>query len=114
MKIRTGDQVIVIAWKNKGEKSKVVKVLTRTHRVIVEGVNMVTRNYKKMWTQAGGSIQKENPIDVSNVMLICPFTSKPTRVWFIIIEDKSWRKKFRFSKTALKTKWGEAKDYIIK
>jgi large subunit ribosomal protein L24 len=48
------------------------------------------------------------------VMLVCPFTSKPTRVWFVTIADKSWSKKYRFSKVALKAKGGEAKDYIIK
>ena len=51
---------------------------------------------------------------VSNVMLVCPFTSKPTRVWFVEVSDKSGSKKFRFSKAALKAKWGESKDYIIK
>jgi large subunit ribosomal protein L24 len=50
------------------------------------------------------------------LMLICPFTEKPTRVWFVNIKakwDAKW-KKFRYSKKALKEKWGEAKDYIVK
>jgi large subunit ribosomal protein L24 len=47
-------------------------------------------------------------------MIVCPFTSKPTRVGYVFIEDKSSTKKFRFSKNALKVKGGEAKDYIIK
>jgi large subunit ribosomal protein L24 len=47
-------------------------------------------------------------------MLVCPFTSKPTRVGYVFIEDKSSTKKFRYSKAALKAKGGEAKDHIIK
>lgn len=114
MKIRKGDKVLVISGKDKTKEWKVLKVLTKTGKVIVEWVNLVTRNYKKMWTTPGQSVKKESPIDISNVMLVCPFTSKPTRVWFVIINDKSWSKKFRFSKAALKAKWGEPKDYIIK
>jgi hypothetical protein len=47
-------------------------------------------------------------------MLICPFTKKPTRVWFVFVKEKSVVKKFRFSKAALKANWWEAKDYIIR
>jgi large subunit ribosomal protein L24 len=47
-------------------------------------------------------------------MLICPFTNKPTRIGFVKVEEKWKTKKFRFSKKALKEKWGEAKNYIIK
>lgn len=114
MKIRKDDMVLVISWKDKAKQGKVLKVLTRSHRVVVEGVAMVTRNYKKMGGQPGQSIQKESSIDVSNVMLVCPFTSKPTRIWYVTVSDKSGSKKFRFSKVALKTKGWEAKDYIIK
>jgi hypothetical protein len=47
-------------------------------------------------------------------MLVCPITSKPTRVWFVLVQEKTSTKKFRFSKAALKAKGGEAKDHIIK
>ena len=47
-------------------------------------------------------------------MIVCPFTDKPTRVWFVKIEEKGKTKKFRFSKKALKETWWEAKKYIIK
>ncbi len=114
MKIRKDDKVLVISGKDKSKEWKVLKVLTKTNRIVVEGINMVTRNYKKMGTTPGQSVKKESSIDVSNVMLVCPFTSKPTRVWFVTITDKSWSKKYRFSKAALKAKAGEAKDYIIK
>lgn len=114
MKIRKDDMVLVISGKDKGKEAKVLKVLTKTNRVIVEWVNMVTRNYKKMWTTPGQSVKKEAALDASNVMLVCPFTKKPTRVWFVLVEEKSATKKFRFSKAALKAKWGEPKDHIIK
>jgi len=114
MKIRKGDKVLVISGKDKTKEWKVLKVLTKTNKIIVEWVNVVTRNYKKIGTTPGQSVKKESPIDVSNVMLVCPITSKPTRVWFVIINDKSGSKKFRFSKVALKVKWWEPKDHIIK
>lgn len=114
MKIRKDDNVLVISWKDKWKTWKVLKVLTKTNKVVVEWVNIVKRHLKKVWTNPGQIIQKENSLDVSNVMLVCPFTSKPTRVWFVFIEDKSWSKKFRYSKKALKLKWGEPKDFIVK
>ncbi len=114
MKIRKDDKVLVISGKDKSKEWKVLKVLTKTNKIVVEGINMVTRNYKKMGTTPGQSVKKEAAMDVSNVMLVCPFTSKPTRVWYVTINDKSWSKKYRFSKVAVKVKGWEAKDYIIK
>lgn len=114
MKIRKGDNVLVISWKDKEKSWKVLKVLTKTNRVIVENINVVTRHIKKVWATPGQIIKKENPIDVSNVMLVCPFTSKPTRVWFVVVTTKWNSKKYRFSKAWLKAKWWEAKDFIIK
>jgi large subunit ribosomal protein L24 len=56
-----------------------------------------------MGTTPGQIVKFEKPIDASNVMLICPFTDKPTRVGFVFIEEKGKKKKFRFSKIAVKT-----------
>jgi large subunit ribosomal protein L24 len=56
----------------------------------------------------------EKAIDASNVMLVCPFTNKPTRVGFVTIEEKGKSKKFRFSKVAVKENKGDAKKFIIK
>lgn len=114
MKIRKWDNVFVLAGKNKWQTWKVLKVLTKKKKVIVEWVNLVTRHYKKMGATPGQIVKKENPIDISNVKLVCPITWKPTRVWYVFIEEKSKIKKFRFSKVALKEKWWEAKQYIIK
>jgi large subunit ribosomal protein L24 len=92
----------------------VLKVFSDENKVLVKGVNIVKRHMKKQWTNPGQILEMEKPIDASNVLLICPFTNKPTRVWFVKIEEKGKLKKFRFSKRALKEKWGEAKSYIIK
>lgn len=116
MKIRTWDKVEIISGKEKdrGQRAEVLKVFTDTNRVLVKWVNIVTRHIKKMWTNPGQIIKMEKPINASNVMLVCPFTDKPTRVWFVKVEEKGKTKKFRFSKKALKEQWGEAKKYIIK
>lgn len=114
MKIRTGDTVKVIAGKNKWVTAKVLKALPVSGRVVVEGVNVVTRHIKKQGTTAGQIVKMEKAIDVSNTMLMCPFTEKPTRVWFVMLDEKGKQKKFRFSKKAVKENKKDPKDCIIK
>ena len=63
-----------------------------------------------MWTNPGQIVKFEKPFDSSNVMLVCPFTDKTTRVGFVIIDEKWKKKKFRFSKIAVKS-WNK-KDAI--
>ena len=116
MKIRTWDKVIIMSGKEKdrGQTAEVLKVFIDTNKIIVKWINVVTKHIKKMWTTPGQIIKMEKSINASNVMLVCPFTDKPTRVWFVKIEEKGKTKKFRFSKKALKEQGGEAKKYIIK
>ena len=116
MKIRTWDTVMVMSGKEKdrGQTAEVLKVFTDTNRVLVKWVNMVTRHIKKQGTNPGQIIKMEKPISISNVMLVCPFTNKPTRVGFVKIDEKGKTKKFRFSKKAVKENGGEAKKFIIK
>lgn len=116
MKIRSGDNVVVISGtrKNKGKTGKVLKVFPQTGRVIVEGINIATRHIKKQGTNPGQIVKMEKAIDASNVMLECPITNKPTRVGYIMIEEKGIQKKFRFSKRAVKETNKSAKDCIIK
>jgi len=116
MKIRTWDKVIVMSGKEKdrGQEAEVLKVLTDNNKIIAKWINVVTRHLKKQWTTPGQIVKMEKAIDASNVMLVCPFTSKPTRVGFVKIEEKGKTKKFRFSKVAVKENKGEAKDFIIK
>ena len=95
MKIKTGDTVIVIAGKDKGVKGKVVKTYPKEGKVVVEGVNVVTKHLKPTGPQNPGGIEKkENPIDVSNVMYFDG--QKGTKIGYKIKEDG---KKVRFAKT---------------
>lgn len=116
MKIRTWDKVVIQSGKEKdrGQTAEVLKVFTDTNKIIVKWINICTRHIKKQWTNPGQIVKMEKAIDASNVMLVCPFTDKPTRVGFVKIEEKGKIKKFRFSKTAVKVNWGEAKKFIIK
>jgi large subunit ribosomal protein L24 len=86
-KVKKGDEVIVIAGKEKGKKGKIVKVITDEARVVVGGVNMVKRHTKPSRTSAGGLVEKEASLHVSNVALVDPKTSKATRVGFKTLED---------------------------
>ena len=81
MSIRTGDKVKVIAGKDKGKEAKVLAVYPHKERVVVERVNMIkkaTRPTQK--NPKGGILEIEAPIHVSNVMLVCPKCSQPTRI----------------------------------
>ena len=94
MKIKKGDTVKVIAGKDKDKEGKVVSVDRKNGRVIVEGINIVTKHAKpSAANQNGGIIQKEAPIDISNVMYL--HKGKPTRVGFKYENDK----KVRFAKS---------------
>ena len=116
MKIRTWDTVQVMSWSRKyrGTQGKVLKVFLETGRVLVEGVNIVTRHIKKQGTTPGQIVKMEKAIDASNVMLVCPHTGKPTRVGYVMIEEKGKNKKFRFSKIAVKENAKKPQDCIIK
>jgi large subunit ribosomal protein L24 len=87
-KIRKNDDVLVIAGKDKGKRGTVVRVLA-DDRVLVENVNMVKRHTKPNPNRgvAGGIVEKEAPIHVSNVALFNPATKKPDRVGYRVLED---------------------------
>jgi len=88
LKIKKGDTVQVMTGKDRGKTGKVLAVHPTTHRVTVEKVNIVTRHIKpKQSMQKGQRITKEAPIDISNVMVLCPKTKKPSRVGFVVRED---------------------------
>ena len=81
------DTVIVIAGKDKGKEGKVLKVLKKTDKVIVQGVNMVYRHMRKSQDHPQGArIQKEAPLHISNVMLKDPKTGETTRIAYQIPE----------------------------
>lgn len=95
MKIMKNDNVVVIAGNSKGSTGKVLKVYPKLNRVIIEGVNLRKRHTKpNQAVPEGGIIEKEAPINVSNVMLLDPKSNEPTRIGTkIIIDDKTSKKK---------------------
>jgi large subunit ribosomal protein L24 len=83
MNLKTGDKVIIIAGKNKGNTGKISKILKRENKVIVEGANIIKKHLKPdANNQSGGIVEQEAPIHISNVMLIDPKNNKRTRVGF--------------------------------
>lgn len=86
MRIRTDDTVVLIGGKDAGKKGRVVRTDPKKRRVYVEGLNMIKRHERPRSqgdlknAQAGGIVEKEGPIDVSNVMLLDPKDNKPSRV----------------------------------
>lgn len=90
-KIKKGDKVKIISGKDKGVEALVEKVFPREDLILVEGVNQVKRHMKATKTNKGGIITINKPINVSNVMLICPKCSKPVRVGFILVDGKKHR-----------------------
>lgn len=87
-RIRKGDQVIVIAGRDKGRRGTVLRVL-QDDRVVVENVNVVKRHQKPNPAKGlqGGIVQKEMPLHASNVMLFNPATEKGDRIGFRVLED---------------------------
>ncbi len=93
MKIKTGDKVQILAGKDKGKSGKVLQVFTKEQRVSVEGVNLLVKHLKGRNNQAGQKVEFPAPIHISNVMLIDPKTSKPTRVGKKVLEQKDGKEK---------------------
>jgi large subunit ribosomal protein L24 len=94
-RIRSEDEVIVIGGKDRGKRGKVLRVDPKKERVFVEGLNMTKRHQRPQQTAggqtAGGVIEREGPIHVSNVMLIDPKDNKPTRVGTELVDGKRVR-----------------------
>ena len=90
MNIKSGDEVLVIAGKDKGKKGKVIEVLPAKGKAIVEGVAVATMHKKpRSQQQPGGIIKQEAAIDASNVMVVCSKCKKATRIGRKILEDGS-------------------------
>ena len=87
MKIKKGDTVIVLTGKSKGKTGQVLKAMPKDDKVIVAGCNTVKKHQKPTQEGPGGIFEKEMPIHVSNVALIDPKSSKPTRVGYKIEKD---------------------------
>lgn len=86
-KLRKGDQVVVLAGRDKGKTGEIVEVLREDNRVKVRGVNMVKRHQRQTQTQPGGIIEKEAALHISNVAIRDPKTAKPSRVGYKMLDD---------------------------
>jgi len=86
-KIKKGDQVIVIAGRDKGKKGEVLEVRRTEQRAIVRGVNVVKRHQRQTAQSEGGIVDKETPIHLSNIAHIDPKDGKATRIGFKLAKD---------------------------
>lgn len=94
--VKKDDLVMVIAGKDKGKSGKVLRVLPDKGRVLVESLNLIKRHTRpSRSSNEGGIIEKEAPIAISNVQLLCPGCNKPARTGLRVLEDGS---KVRFCK----------------
>ncbi|SHJ95485.1 large subunit ribosomal protein L24 [Geosporobacter subterraneus DSM 17957] len=101
MHVKKGDTVVVISGKDKGKKGKVLQAMPKENRVIVEGVNMLTKHQKpSAKVQQGGIIHQEGPVHASNVMLWDAKAKAPTRVGYKVLENGT---KVRVSKKSGET-----------
>lgn len=92
MKLKKGDKVIVTSGNDKGKIGKILKVLVKDNRVIIEGVNIVSRHTSPSNANPdGGIIKKEAPIHASNVQIIDPTTEKTTRIGMKMVDNKKVR-----------------------
>ncbi|MEX2617980.1 MAG: 50S ribosomal protein L24 [Alphaproteobacteria bacterium] len=94
-KYKKGDTVIVLTGRDKGKKGEIMRVLPEKSRAYVQGVNVVKRHTKPTQTAAGGIVEKEASIHMSNLAHIDPKTDEPTRIGFKFMEDKT---KVRYAK----------------
>lgn len=84
MKIKKGDTVKILIGKDKGRTGQVIRCLPRQAKVVVKGLNLIKKHQKTTQNQSGGIIQKEAPLHVSKVILVCPHCQKTTRVAYQI------------------------------
>jgi large subunit ribosomal protein L24 len=94
-RIRKGDSVRVLTGRDKGKTGEVLRVLPKESRILVQGVNIIKRHQRPSQTNAGGILEREASIHISNVALLDPKSDKPTRVGVRTADDG---RKVRFAK----------------
>ena len=87
IRLRKGDDVVVISGRDKGKTGSILRVLSTKDRVIVDGVNMVKRHTRPSQAQPGGIVDKEAPIHISNVAIADPKDGSATRIGYKFLED---------------------------
>ncbi len=99
MKIKKGDKVLVITGKYKGQTGQVLKVFPSEKRVIIEGANIRKKRIKpQKQGEKGETVKVPGKINISNVKLICPKCSDPTRVGYKVIKNENGKRKVRICK----------------
>ncbi len=104
-KIKRGDKVVILAGKDKGKQGVVLKImhaeLKKATKAVVEGINLVKKHKKgdPSKNSPGGIVEKETPIDLSNIALLNPNTNKPDKVGFKFINQDNKQKKVRYFKS---------------
>ncbi len=98
MKIKKGDNILIISGKDKGRTAKVLKSFPKESKILVEGINLKKKHVKpKKQGEKGQVIQMPAPLDVSNIKFICPKCSKAVRIGYKVEKDR----KYRFCKKCL-------------
>jgi large subunit ribosomal protein L24 len=95
LRLKKGDKVVVLAGKDKGKHGEIVRMIPRELRAVVAGVNMIKRHTRQTQTTAGGIIEREAPIHVSNLAIEDPRDGQPSRVGYKTLDDG---RKVRFAK----------------
>ena len=95
MRMKKGDQVMVITGRDKGKIGEVLRLFPKDNRALVQGVNMIKRHTRPTQASAGGILEKEASIQISNLSQIDPKDNKPTRTGVKVLKDG---RKVRFSK----------------
>jgi large subunit ribosomal protein L24 len=87
LKIKKGDNVVVVAGRDKGRTGEVLRVLPAERRAVVQGVNMVKRHTKPQMGNPGGIVEKELALHISNIAHVDPASGKPTRIGYRVLDD---------------------------
>ena len=95
LRLKKGDEVVVLTGRDRGKTGEVTKIVLKRNQVIVQGVSVAKRHTAPSASNPGGIIDKEMPIDISNVALIDPKDRKPTKIGYRFLEDG---RKVRFAK----------------
>ena len=95
LRLKKGDEVVVLTGRDRGKTGEVTKIALKKNQVIVQGVSVAKRHTAPSASNPGGIVDKEMPIDISNVALIDPKDRKPTKIGYRFLEDG---RKVRFAK----------------
>lgn len=96
LKIKKGDKVVMLTGKDKGRSGEVKQVITEDNKVVVQGINVLTKHRKPSQTNPGGLDKIEAPVHISNVAIVDPKNNKPSRIGYKTVGDR----KVRFSKSS--------------